>query len=142
MKEKRNEDKLGNLCVYSKSSNIHIVDVPEEERKGQRTYLKIQYLKTNLIWESRQTYKYKEHRESQIESTQRVTTKRDTVIKMGKNFKIKRVHTWLLEKATAFPRGNFVGKVMSLLFNMLSRSVIAFLPRRSYTYIFICVCIY
>ena len=90
MKEKRNEDKLGNLCVYSKSSNIHIVDVPEEERKGQRTYLKIQYLKTNLIWESRQTYKYKEHRESQIESTQRVTTKRDTVIKMGKNFKIKR----------------------------------------------------
>ena len=90
MKEKRNEDKLGNLCVYSKSSNIHIVDVPEEERKGQRTYLKIQYLKTNLIWESRQTYKYKEHRESQIELTQRVTTKRDTVIKMGKNFKIKR----------------------------------------------------
>ena len=26
-------------------------------------------------------------------------------------------------------RWNFVGKVMSLLFNMLSRSVIAFLPR-------------
>lgn len=90
MKEKRNEDKLGNLCVYSKSTNIHIVDVPEEERKGQRTYLKIQYLKTHLIWESKQTYKYKGHRESQIESTQRVTTKRDIVIKMGKKFKIKR----------------------------------------------------
>ena len=45
-------------------------------------------------------------------------------------------------KGTAFLRGNFVGKVMSLLFNMLSRLVIAFLPRRSYTYIFICVCIY
>ena len=33
------------------------------------------------------------------------------------------IHTWLLEKRS------FVGKVMSLLFNMLSRLVIAFLPR-------------
>ena len=35
------------------------------------------------------------------------------------------IHTWLLEKH----RQAFVGKVMSLLFNMLSRLVIAFLPR-------------
>ena len=34
-------------------------------------------------------------------------------------------------KTTALMRCNFVGKVMSLLFNMLSRFVIAFLPRRS-----------
>ena len=32
-------------------------------------------------------------------------------------------------KTTAFIRWTFVGKVMSLLFNMLSRLVIAFLPR-------------
>ena len=39
------------------------------------------------------------------------------------------IHTWLLEKTIALTRRNFVGKVMSLLFNMLSRFVIAFLPR-------------
>ena len=32
-------------------------------------------------------------------------------------------------KAIALTRQNFIGKVMSLLFNMLSRLVIAFLPR-------------
>ena len=32
-------------------------------------------------------------------------------------------------KTIALSRGTFVGKVMSLLFNMLSRFVIAFLPR-------------
>ena len=34
-------------------------------------------------------------------------------------------------KTTALTRWTFVGKVMSLLFNMLSRLVITFLPRRS-----------
>ena len=38
-------------------------------------------------------------------------------------------HTWPLEKTIALTRRTFVGKVMSLLFNMLSRLVIAFLPR-------------
>ena len=33
-------------------------------------------------------------------------------------------------KTVALTIGTFVGKVMSLLFNMLSRLVIAFLPRR------------
>ena len=32
-------------------------------------------------------------------------------------------------KTIVFTRWTFVGKVMSLLFNMLSRSIIAFLPR-------------
>ena len=40
-----------------------------------------------------------------------------------------RIHTWLLEKTIALTRQMFVGKVMSLLFNMLSRLVITFLPR-------------
>ena len=39
------------------------------------------------------------------------------------------IHTWLLEKTKALTRRTFVGKVMSLLFNMLSRLVITFLPR-------------
>ena len=39
------------------------------------------------------------------------------------------IHTWPLEKTIALTRRTFVGKVMSLLFNMLSRSVITFLPR-------------
>ena len=39
------------------------------------------------------------------------------------------IHTWLLGKTIALTRRTFVGKVMSLLFNMLSRLVITFLPR-------------
>ena len=39
------------------------------------------------------------------------------------------IHTWPLEKTIALTRQTFVGKVMSLLFNMLSRLVITFLPR-------------
>ena len=39
------------------------------------------------------------------------------------------IHTWILEKPIALTRWTFVGKVMSLLFNMLSRLTIAFLPR-------------
>ena len=40
------------------------------------------------------------------------------------------IHTWLITgKTIALTRQIFVGKVMSLLFNMLSRLLIAFLPR-------------
>ena len=44
------------------------------------------------------------------------------------------IHTWLVKKNHSFfsvclTRQTFVSKVMSLLFNMLSRLVIAFLPR-------------
>ena len=35
-------------------------------------------------------------------------------------------------KIIALPRWTFVGKVMSLLFNMMSRLVIAFLPRSNH----------
>ena len=39
-------------------------------------------------------------------------------------------HPYMItEKTTALTRWTFVSKVMSLLFNMLSRFVIAFLPR-------------
>ena len=39
------------------------------------------------------------------------------------------IHTWLLEKNKTLTIWTFVGKVMSLLFNILSRFVITFLPR-------------
>ena len=39
------------------------------------------------------------------------------------------IHPWLLEKTIGLTRQIFVGKAMSLVFNMLSRLVIAFLPR-------------
>ena len=39
------------------------------------------------------------------------------------------IHTWRLKKTIALTRQTFVSKVMSLLFNMLSRLVIAFLLR-------------
>ena len=42
------------------------------------------------------------------------------------------IHTWLSGKIIALTRQTFVGKVMSQLFNMLSRFVIAFLPSRSH----------
>ena len=44
------------------------------------------------------------------------------------------IHTWLLEKPVALTRWIFVGEVMSLLFNMLSRFVIAFLPRSKHLF--------
>ena len=40
-----------------------------------------------------------------------------------------RFHTWTTGKTIALTRWTFVGKVMPLLFNMLSRLVITFLPR-------------
>ena len=39
------------------------------------------------------------------------------------------IHTWPLKKTIALTRRTLVGKVMSLLLNMLSRLVITFLPR-------------
>ena len=39
------------------------------------------------------------------------------------------IHTWLVEKTIALTIWAFVGKVMSLFFNMLSRLVITFIPR-------------
>jgi len=39
------------------------------------------------------------------------------------------IHTWPQEKTIALTIRTFVGKIMSLLFNMLSRLVITFLPR-------------
>ena len=45
------------------------------------------------------------------------------------------IYTWLLEKTIALIRWTFVSKVMSLLFNKLSRLVITFLPRSKHLFI-------
>ena len=45
--------------------------------------------------------------------------------------------TWLLEKNIALTIWTFVGKVMSLIFNTLSRFVIAFLSRRKHLFNFV-----
>ena len=42
------------------------------------------------------------------------------------------IHTWPMEKTRVLTRQTFVGKVVSLLFNMLSRLVITFLPRNKH----------
>ena len=42
------------------------------------------------------------------------------------------IHTWLLEKTIALTRWTFVGKVMSLPFNMLTRLVRAIFPRNKH----------
>ena len=44
-------------------------------------------------------------------------------------------------KTMALTTGTFVGKVMSLLFNMLSSFVIAFLPRSTYILIMVAVAV-
>ena len=49
------------------------------------------------------------------------------------------IFTWLLENHTASSIQTFVSKVMSLLFNMLFRFVVAFLPRSKYLLIFMAV---
>ena len=46
------------------------------------------------------------------------------------------VHPCLLEKQIALTRWTFASKVMSLLFNILSRLVIALLPRNKHLLIF------
>ena len=46
------------------------------------------------------------------------------------------IHTGLLENTTALTRQTFVGKVMSRLFNMLSRLIITFQPRSKHLFHF------
>ena len=53
-----------------------------------------------------------------------------SIIQCSAFFIVQLSHPYMTaEKTTAMMRWTFVGKVMSLLFNMLSRLVIAFLPR-------------
>ena len=55
---------------------------------------------------------------------------RASILQRSAFFIVQLSHPYMTTgKTIALPRQTFVGKVMSLLFNMLSRLVIAFLPR-------------
>ena len=56
-----------------------------------------------------------------------------SVLRRSAFFIVQLSHTYMtIGKTTALTRWTFVGKVMSLLFNMLSRFVLAFLPRSKF----------
>ena len=58
------------------------------------------------------------------------TVKKASILLQSALFIVQLSHPYMTTgKTIAFTRGTFVGKVMSLLFNMLSRLVITFLPR-------------
>ena len=54
---------------------------------------------------------------------------KESVLWRSAFFIVQLSHPHMTTETTALTRQTFVGKVMSLLFNMLSRVVIAFLPR-------------
>ena len=59
------------------------------------------------------------------------TTIKASVLWLSAFFMVQLSHPYMTTgKTIALTRQNVVGKVMSLLFNMLSRFVVAFLPRR------------
>ena len=56
-----------------------------------------------------------------------------SIIRHSAFFVVQLSHPYMtIEKTITLTRQNFVGKVMSLLFNMLSRLVITFLPRSKF----------
>ena len=56
-----------------------------------------------------------------------------SILRRSAFFTVQLSHPYMTSgKTKALTRWTFVGKVMSLLFNMLSRLVIAFLPRSKY----------
>ena len=56
-----------------------------------------------------------------------------SILRCSAFFIVQLLHLFMTTgKTIALPRRTFVGKVMSLLFNMLSRLVITFLPRSRY----------
>ena len=60
-----------------------------------------------------------------------------SILRRSAFFIVQLSHPYMtIGKTIALTRWNFVGKVMSLLFNMLSRLVITFLPRSKHLLIF------
>ena len=58
-----------------------------------------------------------------------------SILRPSAFFIVQLSHPYMITRKTiALTRQTFVGKVMSLLFNMLSRLVIAFLPRRKHVF--------
>ena len=71
-------------------------------------------------------------RDSQ-ESSPTPQFKKASILRQSAFFLVQLSHPYMTTgKTIALTRWSFVGKVMSLLFNMLSRLIIAFLPRSKY----------
>ena len=65
-----------------------------------------------------------------LKSLRQHHSSKTSVLRHSAFFMVQFSHSYMATgKTIALTRGTFVGKVMSLLFNMLSRLVIAFLPR-------------
>ena len=63
---------------------------------------------------------------------------KESILQHSAFFMVQLTHPYMTSgKTIALTRRAFVGKVMSLLFNVLSRSVIAFLPRSKHLLIWI-----
>ena len=60
---KRTEDHLRVLWDNIKHTNIQIIGVPEEEKKGMRNALKRLELKISPTWKRKQSIKSKRHKE-------------------------------------------------------------------------------
>jgi len=66
-----------------------------------------------------------------LKSLLRYHSSKASILRCSAFFMVQISHSWMITgKTTALTRQTFVGKIMSLLFNMLSRLVIIFLPRR------------
>ena len=63
---KRTEDSLRDLWDNIKNTNIRIIEVPEEEKKGMRKFLKRLQLKISPTWKRKQSIKFKKHKEFHI----------------------------------------------------------------------------
>ena len=61
---KRTADRLRDLRDNIKHTNIQIIGVPEEEKKGMRNALKRLELKISPTWKRKQSIKSKRHKES------------------------------------------------------------------------------
>ena len=65
-----------------------------------------------------------------LESSPTLTSSKASILQHSAFFMVQLSHPYMTtENAIALTRWTFVGKVMSLLFNRLSRLVIDFLPR-------------
>ena len=78
-KDKKSKDSPRYLWNDFKQNNIHIIGVPEGEKRSRKFNLKKQWLKTSLTWEKRQNCRFWKPREFPKRSIQR-----HIVIKMSK----------------------------------------------------------
>ena len=92
--------------------------------QGAQVWFLVGELRSHMLWGSANNiYIY-------IYITHLIERKKVSILQCSAFFMVHLSHPYMTTgKTIALTRWTFVGKVMSLLFNMLSRLVIAFLPR-------------